>query len=437
MRGGSIVSRVVLASLSAALITALVFAAAAALTAGILWRDSEVANLRETAATLARAIPREALENGLNRRQAAEEAISEVPAHGYRVEVWRGRELVAGNMASNPLGPFTSAKRRELEDRWLVETFAASDDLVVAVAEPRDVRGRSLRVLYRSLLLAAPICALFAVVVGVIFGRRATRPLVTFTQQIAGIESLENPPLHDTKDAPREVRELDRSFRDLLTRLSSSLRREIEFAANASHELRTPLTRIRLRAERALQNAGPAAAEEIRSQIAELDQLVRLVDSLLVLARDVESGVPIGEPVNLADVARECHFRAEFSKDRGDLSAPDEAIVRGDEELLSIAIENLVDNARKYSPGGYSATMRAESGAGVEFTIVSEGTIADDETRDRLFERFFRGESARAVHSGHGLGLSLARHIARLHGGDVRCEPRASGLAFVLTLPRG
>ena len=166
--------------------------------------------------------------------------------------------------------------------------------------------------------------------------------------------------------------------------------------------------------------------------------MVRLVDGLLVLARDVESGLPIGEPVNLADIARQCHRRSGISTGRRELSAPDEAMVRGDEELLSIAIENLVDNARKYSPDGYTATMSANPQGEIEFTIVSEGVVTDAGVDDRLFERFFREESARARHPGHGLGLSLARHIARLHGGDLRCEiRRPSVLAFVLTLPEG
>ncbi len=434
MMRDSIVSRVVLASLLAALVSALTLAAAAAVTAGILWRDADLRSLRETADTLARAIPREAAENHLDLRQAAEEAISELPAHGYRLEVWRGPVLVAGNMASAPLGPFDAANRGDIEKKWLVATRESPGDVLVAVAEPRGVSARSRSVFYRSLLLASPVCALFAVAVGVAFGRRATLPVVTFTRQIAAITRLENPPYPDSRDAPREVRELDRSFRELLARLSRSLRREIEFAANASHELRTPLTRIRLRAERALQDAGPAASEELRSQIAELDQMVRLVDSLLVLARDVESGLPIGEPVNLADIARECHLRFGSPAAGCELTAPDEAIVRGDEDLLSIAIENLVDNARKYSPGGYHATMRTDAESVIQFTIVSEGEISSG-IRERLFERFFRGEPARALHSGHGLGLSLARHIARLHGGDLRCEERSSGSAFVLTIP--
>lgn len=434
----SIVSRVVFASLLAALISALVLAAAASLTAGLLWQDAEITNLRVTAATLVHAIPVEELENHQDLQHGAQEAISELPAHGYRVEVWRGTTLIAGNMASAPLGPFTRGARRKLEEDWLIETLASPDGLLVAVAEPRDLRRRELSVFYRSMLFAAPFCALFAVAVGIFFGRRAIRPLVAFTRQIAAVDQLESPPFLGAKNAPVEVRDLEESFRELFARLSRSLRREIEFAANASHELRTPLTRMRLHAERALQDAGPAASAEIRSQIAELDQMVRLVDSLLVLARDVESGLPIGEPVNLADVARECHRRSGISAGHRDLSAPDEAMVRGDEELLSIAIENLVDNARKYSPAGYSATMCSEPGGEVEFTIVSEGVVTDEGVDERLFERFFREESARARHPGHGLGLSLARHIARLHGGDLRYEIRQpSGLAFVLTLPEG
>ena len=111
--------------------------------------------------------------------------------------------------------------------------------------------------------------------------------------------------------------------------------------------------------------------------------------------------------------------------------------MRGDEALLGIALENLLDNARKFSlPGSPPRIQVTEDATTVHLAIASPGARIPEDLVGRLFERFYRGELARASHPGHGLGLPLARHIARLHGGDLRCVSGPEEDArFDLTLP--
>jgi signal transduction histidine kinase len=260
---------------------------------------------------------------------------------------------------------------------------------------------------------------------------------VDFTNRIAGARPFEalGPP--GSAESTTEVQELERSFASLWDRLREAALREREFAANASHELRTPLTRMRLQAERARASAGPAGGCALDDLVAEVDRMVRIADSLLVMSRDVTAGIPAAETVNLADLVAGTCRRVFPGTNEPDLTAPDEALVRADEALLGIAIENLLDNARKFTPrGGLVKLMVWEAAGRVRLAVTSRGSRIAPGDVEQLFERFYRAPDARATQEGHGLGLPLARHIARLHGGDVRFAASADADArFELDLP--
>ena len=246
---------------------------------------------------------------------------------------------------------------------WIVATRRLPDGLVLVVGTPADQGRRALRVFAFSLLFASPLCLAVAFWVGRAVARRTTRPLLDLQARIRGLRPLEPLPPAADADASAEVADLEDAFRALWGRLEDTVRREREFAANASHELRMPLARIRLLAER----ARPAAAGEGRlaldAQVQEVDRLVRLVESLLVLSRDASAGVPRGEAVNVADVARRVAGRVLDGR-RGDCAFPDEALVRGDEDLIEIAVQNLLDNARKFAAGEEPVRATLTDGAG-------------------------------------------------------------------------
>ena len=180
----------------------------------------------------------------------------------------------------------------------LVATLTAAAVATTAAV----VSGAPLRVLAWCLLVAAPLGGALAVFVGRSVARRATDPLVDLSERMLRMDELERQRPLGLDRAPTEVRHLEESFQALLARLAEAVSRELEFAANAAHELRTPLTAIRLHAERAMGDAGAVGGRELGRQLEEIDRLVRLVDSLLVMARDVDAGIPRGRAVNVADI---------------------------------------------------------------------------------------------------------------------------------------
>ena len=425
-------TRVTRAMALVAILSALLLSVASSLAARFVWRAREERELALAADALAAAIDREAREEGLGLAVAVAEALRESTLPGYRAEVWRGPDLVASSARADG----APAPGSPAAPGWLRHTRPLPEGLTLVLSEPPDQRGRALGVFAWSLLLAAPACLLIAVLVGRAVAARATRPLRDLQQRIALAHGLTPLPASALDDVPVEVGELEAAFRALWARQQEMLRRESEFAANASHELRTPLTRIRLLAERAL-DGGPTARAALEAQTEEVDRLTRLVDSLLVLARDAAAGIPHGEAVNLADVCRRVAARAPLDARATDGHFPDEALVRGDDALIEIAVENLLDNARKFASGDapIGAALTGADGT-FRLEVTTPGARVKGQERERLFERFHRGAEARGQVNGHGLGLALARHIARLHGGDVACvSDEAEDARFALTLP--
>jgi signal transduction histidine kinase len=417
----------------ASVLTALTLAAAAAAMSFGIWRAREEKSLAATLAALADAVHREAEEEKTPLARAAAEALRESSITGYRVEIWDEDRLAATNTPGGPAGVSRPARAPA---GWLLADRDLGSGLHLQVSA--KARGlEALRVFGWSLLLATPLSLGAAILIGRAVGRRTTQPLVDFKGRIEAARPFEPLPAARIPGAPAEVEALDDAFHGLWDGLREAMAREVEFAANASHELRTPLTRIRLQAERALEDAGPDARRALAGLIEEVDRMVRLVESLLVLARDVSAGMPRSELVNLADVARHVGARILGPQRAGLEALPDEVLTRGDEELLSIAIENLYDNASKFTAPNRPVSLRLEEKEGrIHLAITSPGVHIGAPEHARLFDRFYRAPEARAQHPGHGLGLPLARHIARLHGGDVTCISRPDQDAcFELVIP--
>ena len=414
----TIAARVTRGMVLASLLTALTLAAAAAGIAFGIWRAREEKSLAATTAALLDAVHREAEEEKTPLAVAASEALRESSVTGYHIEVWAGDRLAASNTPGSRPGASRPARAPV---GWLLADRDLGAGLRLQVSAP--ARGlEALSVFGWSFLLATPLCLGAAILIGRAVGRRTTQSLVDFKRRITAARPFEPLPACGIPGAPAEVEALDDAFHGLWESLREAMTREAEFAANASHELRTPLTRIRLQAERALEDAGPDARRALAGLIEEVDRTVRLVESLLVLARDVSAGVPRTEVVNLADVARAVGVRVLGSRRAAIDQLPDEALTRGDEELLGIAIENLYDNAGKFTAPDRPVRLRLEEDRGrIRLRITSPGVRIGEAERARLFDRFYRAPEARAARVGHGLGLPLARHIARLHGGDVAC----------------
>jgi signal transduction histidine kinase len=236
-----------------------------------------------------------------------------------------------------------------------------------------------------------------------------------------------------------EVDNLAARFDELLARVDEAVARERRFAAQASHELRTPLTVLRGELEELIAEPTPTRTG-LESALQSADSLVRLVESLLLFGRAEARFDPRElDVINLADIVRREAERVEPALTGRDvtMAVPDEVLVRGDDRLLGRTLANLLDNALKYSPPGSPLELSVLfAAAGVVVRIRDHGPGVPDELRERIFEPFFREPRARAARPGHGLGLPLARAVARAHGGEVDwVDAPGPGAAFELRLP--
>jgi signal transduction histidine kinase len=229
-----------------------------------------------------------------------------------------------------------------------------------------------------------------------------------------------------------EVAFLARRFNHAAERVEALVKSHKSLLANASHELRSPLARIRMGLELMVPEPAPRTRDEITRNIAELDQLI---DEILLASRlDArESDIGTVEPVDLTGLAAEESARAGAELDP--VESQQELVVHGVSKLLRRAIRNLLENARRYSPGPVCVSVARHGDAAV-VRVCDRGPGVPESERERIFEPFYRLRGASERDGGVGLGLALVRSIAQRHHGSAHCEANPGGGAcFVLRLP--
>lgn len=235
-----------------------------------------------------------------------------------------------------------------------------------------------------------------------------------------------------------ELLDLALAWNDMAARIESLVTNQRELLAHVSHDLRSPLTRIRLALE--LLPQSPENAGRLSALTVDLDELDRLVDDVLTVSRLDATGLPTHlAPVDLAGLCAELAARAAldptFAGAPPSVSCPPLTLV-ADPALLRRALWNLLENAARH--GTPPVTLTVQDGDPVLIVVEDAGPGVPEVDRARLFEPFFRGDRARTggPARGSGLGLSIARRIARVHGGELDLVPSARGARFELSLPR-
>lgn len=248
-----------------------------------------------------------------------------------------------------------------------------------------------------------------------------------------------------------EFDRLASNLNDMLERIELLMRGLKEVSDNVAHDLKTPLTRLRNRCEEALRLAKsePDYRAALEATIEESEGLIRTFDALLMIARAESGEAREGmTEFDATEIARDVTELYEPLADEKGLSLHVEtsppARVKGNRELVSQALANLVDNAIKYaaaskplfnaSPAEVVVSAGAE-GDRILLTVRDQGPGIPPSDRPRALERFVRLEQSRSK-PGSGLGLSLAAAVARLHGGELRLEDNEPGLKAVIALPR-
>jgi two-component system, OmpR family, sensor histidine kinase QseC len=323
---------------------------------------------------------------------------------------------------------------------WRVfSTRGSENDVQVFVGERLDAREHIVRVALWGTLW--PLAVALPLLAGLAWWaiRRGLEPLRSLGGQLAARTPNTLQPI-DLADPPAEVAPLVHALNGLFNRIEGMLQSERRFTADAAHELRTPIAAIRTQAQVALAEADDVRRRHaLRATLQGCDRAARLVDQLLTLSRlEDEAAVPMkGIDLNaLAQQAvRDLAPKALRKQQDLGLESADPCRVLGDETLLGILLRNLVDNAVRYGPVGarINVTTSVHNGQAV-LVVEDSGPGLSEQEIARLGQRFARGSGHEE--SGSGLGWSIVRRIARVHGLAVTVTPshRLGGLAVTVTV---
>lgn len=296
--------------------------------------------------------------------------------------------------------------------------------------ELRQVR----HLLYVSLGLGIPFGAVLAALGSNWMTRRTLRAMsdIVQTASVLAPDSLsQRIPLRAEEDV--EIRRLVGALNHMLERVERAVSGLQRFTQDAAHELRTPLSALRTRLEIALRKSRDAITFQtlIEETLEALDAQHRLVDALLLLARSDAGELPVKrQPVVLhaliAEVVSLYEAIAKEHRQHLCMRCPQELVLLTDKLLLSRTLANLLDNACKYTPqGGHIVVQVEKRAADVCIRVSDTGMGIPPADTERVFERFFRGDSHRGSTSGFGLGLSIAREFVCALGGQLSLHPSA------------
>jgi signal transduction histidine kinase len=257
---------------------------------------------------------------------------------------------------------------------------------------------------------------------------------------IGGADLSQRVPVPNSTD---EISRLAVTMNEMLQRLEASARRQRQFVGDASHELRSPLAALRAQVDVALAHPeDPGSAQVLGSVQDQVARMSTLVDDLLFLARSAENApTSVAGTVDLDElVLGEVHRLREAGGPIVELVGVRAARVSGSERDLARMLRNLTENAREHANSAVSLQLTLTDEF-AEIVVIDDGSGIREEDRERVFERFTRLDDARtrsARGGGAGVGLSIARQVARDHGGSIVVTGRqdgASGAAFVIRLP--
>jgi two-component system sensor histidine kinase TctE len=269
---------------------------------------------------------------------------------------------------------------------------------------------------------------------------RGLAPLVTLRREIENRSHRDLSALPEAQ-APQEVRPLIHAMNALLERLSLALAAQQRFIADAAHQLRTPIAGLKTQTELALrQNHSGEAQATLRQLQSGTERTTRLVNQLLSLARaePLIGRVQAADTVDLRQLAREATSdwvpRAlERNVDMGFDTDSHVAHVEGDAFLLREMLNNVLDNAVRYTQRGGQVTVRVlASPSGPTVCVEDNGLGIPETERARVFERFYRVLGTGA--EGCGLGLAIVSEIAQSHGAQVSLNTGANGVGTVVKI---
>lgn len=387
------------------------------------------------------------------RQIVLERAAGNAGASLYVLTAIDGRSL-GGNLQALPVNAGRDA------GGWLSFSYQRGDHLSQARGQQLRLQGGFQLLVARdvsdlkaieatlenTLLYALGLTALFGIIGGAWISRVVLSRLSQInqtSQEIMSGDLSRRIPIVGSRD---ELDELAANLNAMLGQIEVLMTGMREVADNIAHDLRTPLNRLRNRLEGAMmeRETPDQTKAALERAIEEADELIATFNSLLLIA-EAETGAHRDtlEDVDLAAVARDVVDLYEpVAEERGIvlmISAPEQARVRGNPNLVARAAANLVDNGLKYTPKGGRVSVTVDPGGakhdGPALIVQDSGPGIPPEDRERVLDRFVRLERSRNT-PGSGLGLSLVAAVARMHGANLELGDAGPGLAARLVFPR-
>jgi len=352
----------------------------------------------------------------------------------YTVTDSEGRKLAGNGNTLRPLsyrrdreGPlFSNGEREGQKTRMVSLTFPSNGNLLqLHVSETTQQRQALIRGILANIVIPQILLTLIAL--GVVwYGlKQGLRPLERLRHEVVNRRRDDLSQLDGSK-APAEVRPLIDAVNDLLARLKQVMAAQQRFVADAAHQLRTPFAGLKTQSELALRETDPKRKQHALEYIlTSTKHGIRLVNQLLALARNEPGGQSTQNfmLLNLDKLAQECTVNwvpmaLEKNIDIGYEGAPTPISVRGDATSLTEMLNNLIDNAIRYTPANGHITISVNKGQqGAELCVEDNGPGIDPQHRERVFERFYR--ILGSGQSGSGLGLSIVAEVAKRHHAEL------------------
>jgi signal transduction histidine kinase len=396
---------------------------------------------------------------GIRRLEAAIEARTREPGASLYLLTNPIGEPLAGNVEQIPAevllhrgflpiiyrGSGSSDRGRQA----LVGVYILPGGFRLLIGHDLGDRARIGKVMVRALAISLVFFAVLGAVGALFVARRVLKRIDDMNISAHGIMAGDLTRRLPVSGSGDELDRLAEGLNEMLGRISELMEGLQEVSDNIAHDLRTPLTRLRNHAEAALAFGGDAATyrQALEKTIEESDQLIRIFNALLLIAR-AEAGGDMGplQPFDVGEAARSvAELYEPIAEEEGvelTIRVDNGLTIRGNRELIGQAIANLVDNALKYgapqkgigdAKPDVGITAR-RAGRSVVLTVADRGPGIAPADRARVLDRFVRLEGSRS-RPGSGLGLSLAAAVARMHGGTVDLEDNQPGLRVRLTLP--
>jgi signal transduction histidine kinase len=344
----------------------------------------------------------------------------------------RARVVNAANQQSYALG----AVFPEDSSAWLSKRITLGNGYTLELAMNPQVHNSALRSYLQASGIGLPLLTVLLVALTLALSQRLIRPLhklqEVVTQVSNSVDLTMRVPELTTND---ELGQLSKSYNQMMTRLEQFFERERSFSRNASHELRNPLTALRVQVDSAL--AGDTPAEKVLPILKqELRRLSAILDGLLILSRDQHIS---GAVVDLALVLKESVDRARvLAEDKSlviDYHGPNSVTFKGDKALLSRMVDNLLDNAIKYSNSDQVILELVVTVSYIEVRVSDYGVGVPIDTLKKLTTPFFRVKQKQG--SGVGLGLSVVQQIVEAHSGTLSFENlNPVGFAATIHFPK-